>query len=227
MEQKIIYLLIGNSRWHFVKIKNKKRQFFDATYNSKFKSEISDNTIWASVGNIPRDILLNPKKELKTSNIPLIKFPENIGVDRALASYATISLFDLKNENKNFLIVDAGTVLSLTLISNEGEFLGGQLIPGIKSQFEIMKINTQNLKNTQLGKLPNELFPKQTNQAMHKGIIQSLIGSIFLASSSKNNIIVLTGGDSQIIHDELSKLNINTILKKNLILEAMINFSLT
>ena len=44
-------------------------------------------------------------------------------------------------------IVDAGTILSLNRITYQGEFIGGQLVPGLSLQLSAMAKGTQNLKN--------------------------------------------------------------------------------
>tara|TARA_Y100001970_G_C14258489_1_gene877465 strand:+ start:9832 stop:10536 length:705 start_codon:yes stop_codon:yes gene_type:complete len=216
-------LLIGNSRWHWGIYQNKEWNLNSKVINQKniHNNDLS-SILWAAVGEIPLSTNLNDKKRILTENIPIINFPKWIGVDRALAAYAAISRFTINSRSDNLLIVDAGTVMSLTLINKNGTFLGGQLIPGMKTQISAMINNTKNLNGSNLIKVPKELFPKDTISAMHKGVAQAIIGAINLASENNKNQIVLTGGDGKTIYQEISKYNQNSIYIPHLALNGLV-----
>jgi len=52
--------------------------------------------------------------------------PETFGVDRLASSVAAYELF-----KENLAVVDAGTATTITIVTKNGEILGGSIMPGI------------------------------------------------------------------------------------------------
>ena len=114
-------LLIGNSRWHWAKQKNNRWIFSHNDPNQKALKMIqSPLWRWAAVGPIPKDQLLATTNCIETKDIPLLKAPKWIGVDRALASWAAFQKAKAKDiHHKGLLIADAGTILSINKKLNQ------------------------------------------------------------------------------------------------------------
>ena len=218
-------LLIGNSRWHWA-FKKKDGWAFEHTQPKpeKIKSVEKHTFNWAAVGPIPKGVSLIKKQNISIEHIPLKKVPSWIGVDRGLAAWgAYLKAKKIQISSKYILIIDAGTVLSITRLKLTGEFAGGQLVAGLKLQIESMAKGAKNLMQPNNEDIPTEYFPFSTEAAMKQGSLQSLIGIIVQASQKTKSPIWLCGGDSYVLIDELKKYHIETHFCPNLVLEGMID----
>ena len=145
MVSDINFLLVGNSRLHWAKYSKNQSKFFHTKKEQKVPENIDlDQLIWASVGKLP-NFLLKKENEIKTQDIQLSNLPDNFGVDRALACIAALK--NIKNPfEKDLLIADFGTILSITKLNSYGCIIGGQLLPGFLTQLKSMEQNTKNLE---------------------------------------------------------------------------------
>tara|TARA_B100000700_G_C14852477_1_gene764623 strand:- start:66 stop:752 length:687 start_codon:yes stop_codon:yes gene_type:complete len=225
MEVENCCLLIGNSRWHWAfQLKNEWRYIHTSPNEQKlFKIDLS-LIKWASVGEIPSEIGLNHENQLKTNQLPLINWPEWIGVDRALGTLGVLSKLNKAKFNANgFLLIDAGTILSLTKVSSQGKFEGGQLVAGLGLQISTMSKGAKNLSRFNLSNEVENDFPFATQEAMQKGTLMALIGLILEAHRRTKLPIWLCGGDSLTIYKELEKHNIIVFHRPDLVLEGLVN----
>ena len=218
-------LLIGNSRWHWAQRNKTKWEFFHTQPDAqKLRNVDQKYFTWAAVGAIPKISELTRENQLKSQDIPLINSPSWLGVDRALAGWGAFKKFKILGNSKNgLLIVDAGTILSLTRITTNGEFAGGQLVPGLHLQLSAMSDRAENLNFPTIKKFPTSSFPFATDEAMLKGSLQSLLGVILEAQKEANCPIWICGGDGNIIFQKLQGEAIDISLHPNLVLEGMIN----
>lgn len=221
-------LLIGNSRWHWAFKKRNGWEFIHTSIETdeseRLKHLKTPLFAWAAVGEIPPNISLDPSLKIHLKDIPLLKCPPWLGIDRALAAWGAFqkSIQSSSMHPNGLLIADAGTVLSLTRIQANGEFLGGQLVPGLALQLQSMTKGTKNLKHPSNKNYPNEPFPISTEGAMLKGSIQSLLGTIIEAKQIAGVPLWLCGGDAPIILKNLQKRNVEVFHQPNLVLEGML-----
>ncbi len=217
----INFLLVGNSRLHWAKYFQNKYQFFHTTKDYKLPKNIYLNTlIWASVGQSPM-FLLKKDNEIKTHDIQLSNLPDYFGIDRALACLAALNIID-NPLKKDLLIVDCGTILSLTKITPNGSIIGGQLAPGFLTQLKSMEHFTKNLTIPKKYAMPNKDFLINTEDAILKGVLNSMIGAINYSFNPVKDILITCGGDSELITRILKAKNIKSINLPNLVLEGMI-----
>ena len=218
-------LMIGNTRWHWAcKIKNQWKYFHTSPNSIEFKNKEPSQITWAAVGAIPKTIDLNPARRLSLNDIPLLNVPANLGIDRALSAWSAFQKASyLRNNKEGLLIVDAGTILSITKITNKGEFAGGQLIAGLKLQLSSMAKGALNLEEPSINVIPEKTFQYKTEDAMIKGSINGLVGAIAKAYDETNFPIWICGGDSSIIYKELLNRSINVKYHPNLVLEGMVD----
>ncbi len=224
MKRHFSYLLIGNSRLHWALFKDNKYKFTHTWLNESIKKDFDhSNLIWASVGKNP-NFELDANKEVKTKDIDLTNLPSHFGVDRALSCFCAWKT--TKNQyNKNLLIADFGTTLSISKINHKGVLIGGELIPGFKTQLDSM------VNSTTLLKLPNEItIPKnnfliETKEAMLKGVYNSLIGVVDLLFNPQEDILIFCGGDSELFGESMKKKDCPIIIKPNLAIEGLILFT--
>ena len=110
-------------------------------------------------------------------NLQLANLPDYFGIDRALACIAALKIIENPSK-KDLLIADFGTILSITKLNSNGSILGGQLIPGFLTQLKSMEQNTKNLKIPKNFDIPIKDFLINTEEAILKGVINSLSGVI-------------------------------------------------
>ena len=220
-------LLIGNSRWHWAIHEEKKWLFVHESPDSKKLKEIGDQLCkWAAVGPIPKNVSLDSSKRINIKNIPLLKLPNWIGVDRALASWAAFKKAKNKNlHSHGILIADAGTVLSITRITTNGEFAGGQLLPGLHLQRLSMSNGAEMLRPIQCYDLPKTKFPISTEEAILRGSYQGLLGALIEAQREAKSPLWLCGGDSKILFEELRNNKVEVYHEPDLVLKAMIEMN--
>jgi len=219
------YLMIGNTRWHWASKIEENWKYFHTTPNPiEFKDINYSELSWASVGPIPENLKLCPSKKIILENVPLINLPSNLGIDRALASWSAYQKqSSLKSKEQDLIVIDAGTIMSVTKITKKGEFAGGQLISGLRLQLSSMANGSLNLNNPTIETIPIETFQHETKNAMIRGAINGLLGLIIQTFEETKLPIWLCGGDAPIILNELNNSNINIKHFPNLVLEGMID----
>ena len=215
------YLLIGNSRLHWALRKDNSYEFFHTLFDQRFPENINfKKLIWASVGQHPTSKLLK-ENEISNNNFTLKNIPDHIGIDRALACFAAHKI--IKNKyKKNILIVDLGTTVSITKIDNQGNLIGGQLLPGFTTQLKSMDENTRNLICPKNIFIPSNNFETTTVKAMLRGVYNSIFGAIKLSFNPKQDVLIICGGDAKFIGEIIRKKIQNIIIEPNLVLYGMI-----
>ena len=221
MVSDINFLLVGNSRLHWAKYSKDQSKFFHTNKEQKVPKNIDlDQLIWASVGKLP-NFLLKKENEIKTKDIKLSNLPDYFGIDRSLACLAALKI--IKNPlKKDLLIADFGTILSITKLNSNGIIIGGQLIPGFLTQLKSMEQNTKNLKVPKKYKVPTKDFLINTEEAILKGVINSLTGVIKNSFNPEKDILITCGGDSQFLTKSLETSKTNIFIAPNLVMEGMI-----
>jgi len=217
----INFLLIGNSRLHWAKYSENQSKFFHTKKEQKVPENIDlDQLIWASVGKLP-NFLLEKDNEIKTKDIRLSNLPDYFGVDRALACLAALNII-ANPLKKDLLIADFGTILSITKLNSNGSIIGGQLIPGLLTQLKSMEQNTKNLKVPKKYDIPTKDFLMNTEEAILKGVINSLTEVINSLFNPSKDILITCGGDSEYLTKSLKTQKENIINAPNLVMEGMI-----
>ncbi|MCL2742827.1 MAG: type III pantothenate kinase [Planctomycetaceae bacterium] len=167
---------------------------------------------------------LRPKDRfihLSYKDIPIVidvKNPEEVGLDRLLAVYAA-SLWRKEHEERfaegtPVLVADAGTALTVDVLTVEGHFGGGIIFPGLNALAEALagisprlpKIDCQSLSD-----LYYLLFPaRDTYDACAAGLILGAMGVIrqCYEFSGGNIPILITGGDGNTIYSGITYVDI-------------------
>lgn len=121
---------------------------------------------------------------------------------------------------RNAVIVDFGTALTFTTISEDGEILGVAIAPGLKTAVKALFSNTAQLPEVPLY-LPESAIGKNTTHAIQAGILlgyESLVRGMITRIRRELDgdcIAVATGGLSSIIdtlHGEFVEVNRNLTL---------------
>ncbi|MFY0644863.1 MAG: type III pantothenate kinase [Bacteroidia bacterium] len=99
--------------------------------------------------------------------------PETLGTDRIASAIGTYHAYP----NKNSLIIDLGTCLTIDLIDSKGVFRGGLISPGVQMRFRAMNEFTAALPLVEFNN--NVTFPgKTTEESMQVGVYQSIVYEI-------------------------------------------------
>ena len=95
--------------------------------------------------------------------------PETLGQDRLAAAVGAKSLCP----NENLLIIDVGSAITYDFVSAEGEYMGGNIAPGLKMRFTVLQRMATKLPLVEADE--NELIPlfgKNTRDAIAAGVIR-------------------------------------------------------
>ena len=222
MVKDINFLLVGNSRLHWAERFEDGYRFFHTKKNSKFTKNINlNNLIWASVGKLP-GLFLKQENEIKTQDIKLKNLPDHFGVDRALCCVEALKIINNPSQ-KDILIADCGTTLTLTKLSAKGSIIGGQITPGFLTQLKSMEKYTKNLRTPKEYKIPIQDFVIKTEESMLKGVYNSLIGAINLSFDTAKDILIFCGGDSELIGRKFQEKDEEIVIAPDLVMQGMIS----
>ncbi len=143
--------------------------------------------------------------------------PAQLGVDRWLAMVATWQRF-----KTGFIIIDAGSALTLDIVDNSGEHLGGHIIPGLSMQKQALFAGTDNICITREFNPITYLPGTSTEAAVLHGCLTNLVSYIeamVLQSSTVESLpLIITGGDGLRLSQSLS---IQHELLPHLVLEGL------
>lgn len=131
--------------------------------------------------------------------------PKEVGADRIVNAVAAFEKY-----GGPLIIVDFGTANTFCYVSEEGEYLGGAITPGIKISAEALFLRTAKLPKVELLK-PEKVVAKNTVNSIQSGLVYGYIGMvdhIIEKMIDEMNVdvnkikVVATGGFSSLIASE-------------------------
>lgn len=134
-----------------------------------------------------------PKLPIKTNR------PQEMGTDLMCNVMAAFT-----RQQTAVIIVDFGTALTFTIVNNQGEVMGVNIVPGIKTAIKSLFSNTSKLPEVAL-KVPDSAIGKNTIHAIQAGIFygyKSLIKGMIETISTEAQLdfrIIATGGLSAVL----------------------------
>ena len=203
------WLLIGNSRWHWAEAGDQGLRLWDQLppLQGAVAEPVPELMAWAAVGPLPSACSLPPDRRLTIEAVPLAGAPAWLGIDRALAGWQAWCEVEAP-----VLVVDAGTVLSLTRVNDRGSFLGGRLQAGVALQLRAMAAGTATLPKVPDPGAPGSgddgvvsvPWPSDTMAAMQEGVKRGLAAAILqatreAAAAEAGLTMVITGGDASLL----------------------------
>ncbi len=135
--------------------------------------------------------------------------PNKAGIDRLLNAVAANCLRD---PSEAALIVDSGTATTVDAVSQDGEFLGGAILPGFELCARALHHYTALLPLIPLDKLPAGPAAVGTNTraAMQSGLYWGQVGAVkeLLEQSGRlykfeNPLVLITGGGGSLLIPEI------------------------
>ena len=148
--------------------------------------------------------------------------PRTMGVDRWVAMIGAWTEFGAA-----CLVVDAGTAVTIDAIDDDGQHLGGQILPGIDLMAKALAKDTSDIpqvKRQKAGAFEGlDQFTGSTAAAVGSGALAAVTGAVergikTLRSNAYDPQVVLTGGDASRI---LQALDEDLLHRPNLVLEGL------
>jgi type III pantothenate kinase len=150
--------------------------------------------------------------------------PDKVGMDRLIASWEAWNFIntDRNHDKSSFQVIDnqtaidnhpvitvqAGTAVTVDLVTADGEFRGGAIMPGLGLSLQLLAAGTEQLPwiaNGAVSGLP-ALPGKNTSQAIAAGVHASLAGgATFLINRYRQEFqrmdipVIVTGGDANLL----------------------------
>ena len=142
--------------------------------------------------------------------------PTKLGADRWAA---LIAAHHAQRGHK--LVVNAGTALTVDALLDDGQFLGGLIVPGPMLMRRALSEGTAGLKGTE-GRF--DAFPVRTPDAIVSGSIQACVGAIdrmaaaMAGGECPPKRVILSGGAAEEIAPHLS---LPHVVNENLVLDGL------
>ncbi len=137
--------------------------------------------------------------------------PKEVGSDRIMNALAAVHLY-----GGPAVVVDFGTSTNFDAISQNGEFVGGALAPGIEISVDALSRRAAQLLKVELTR-PSRVIGKNTVESLQSGIIFGFAGQIEgiarrmaseLAPGDPDSVtIIATGGLAPLVIDEVAMID--------------------
>lgn len=176
-----------------------KREDVSCVAISSVVPELTDKLIHTSVSLFGKDpVVMGPDVYQK---LPIaVMNPYEIGSDLVCNSLAAFTFF-----KRSCIVVDFGTALTFTTLSDKGEILGVSIAPGLKTAIRSLSQNTARLYDVPL-EMPSSVLGRGTVHAIqagvlfgYEGMVKHMIGCIKKELDDPELSSVATGGLSAII----------------------------
>jgi type III pantothenate kinase len=140
---------------------------------------------------IGRDITVPIKNKYKD--------PKQVGQDRLVGAYGAMQIY-----GKPLIIVDLGTAITFDVVSAQGEYLGGAIVPGIRLSAESLFLKTALLPHIEI-QAPSHIIGRTTQESMLSGLFygygslcRGFIDLISRQLKTKPRV-VMTGGHTHLM----------------------------
>ncbi|MCX7793372.1 MAG: type III pantothenate kinase [Thermodesulfovibrionales bacterium] len=133
--------------------------------------------------------------------------PEKTGTDRIAEAAAAYDEFKAP-----LVVADLGTATTLTVIGEEGLYMGGAILPGVRAMAEALGKQTAQLPEIEPS-FPAEPVGRETVSAINSGIIYGTAGAVerlreeFEKELGKSLLLITTGGNAPLIEPYLRRLD--------------------
>ncbi|MDD4565241.1 MAG: type III pantothenate kinase [Eubacteriales bacterium] len=158
-----------------------------------------------------RAIVIGPG--IKTGIIIKYDNPKQVGADRIVNAVAAYAKY-----GGPLVLVDFGTATTFCAVTENSEYLGGTIAPGIKIASDALFEKTSKLPKVELEK-PGRVICRNTIESMQSGLVYGHMGMVdFIvkkmkkelkeySSTGKEPIVVATGGLSNLINSGIDSID--------------------
>lgn len=212
---------IGNTLTKIAVFQDGKLKYFEAKSDFSVtdlkmifkKFDVSKTIITSVTGSQTRWVSwLKKNKQVlvlgSTTKLPikiLYKSKSTLGTDRIAACVGAQSIF----QNKNILVLNAGTCLTIDFVNSKNEYLGGSISPGLHMRLNAMHHFTSRLP--QIKKIESApIIGTTTLESMSSGALHGMVheinGWINLYENQFGNVhTVLSGGDGGLLAQHIKR----------------------
>jgi type III pantothenate kinase len=99
--------------------------------------------------------------------------PQEVGADRIAGAIAGAA----RRPGKNLIMVDCGTATTFDVVTFDGEYLGGAILPGIGISVEALAGRTAKLPSVEIAR-PAAALGRSTGESIQAGIYHGHVGAI-------------------------------------------------
>ncbi|OHB87384.1 MAG: hypothetical protein A3D13_01600 [Planctomycetes bacterium RIFCSPHIGHO2_02_FULL_40_12] len=151
--------------------------------------------------------LLKIGREIKLNMPILVDNPQKVGVDRLLNALAAY-----RRTKTSTIVIDFGTAITIDIVSKNGEFLGGLIMPGIRTSAYALNKQTALLPEVVI-KRTKTIIGKNTEDAIKAGIYFGTVGSIIYIIREIRKVYgdlqytIATGGDAKTFKKDISEID--------------------
>ena len=155
---------------------------------------------------------------LKTGLDIKIDNPKTLGADIVVDSVAAKEIYGAP-----CIVIDMGTATTITVISKNGDYVGGVIVPGVRSSLEALVSDTSQLPRVSLSS-PKRFICTNTIDCMKSGIINGQAALVdgmidrFWQELGYQTNVVATGGLSRVI---IPKCNHDITLNNDLMMVGL------
>ena len=155
---------------------------------------------------------------LKTGLDIKIDNPKTLGADIVVDSVAAKEIYGAP-----CIVIDMGTATTITVISKNGDYVGGVIVPGVRSSLEALVSDTSQLPRFSLSS-PKRFICTNTIDCMKSGIINGQAALVdgmidrFWQELGYRTNVVATGGLSRVI---IPKCNHDITLNNDLMMVGL------
>ena len=145
---------------------------------------------------------------IQNSQVPLtlqVEQPAKVGTDRILACWGALQLL---TPTSPIVVIDAGTAVTIDVVTPDREFLGGVIFPGVAASVSGLFRSTAQLPDIKLKDFPDFLIGNSTERAIQAGVFQAQVGAIrYIVERCQKQFgaqrVAVTGGGIGPIRHEL------------------------
>lgn len=147
-------------------------------------------------------LMVSPQTPLGIKN--LYKNPEEVGADRLVNAVAVHALY-----RKPAVVVDFGTATTLDCVTENGEYLGGAICPGMELAGEWLATHTAKLPRVTFQAAPVRAIGKTTKESLQSGLFWGYIALVegllqrLTCEMKGQPLVIVTGGLSPVIGPHL------------------------
>ncbi len=209
------YLDIGNTFYKMAVFRSGKWSIIAdgrINHSEEFKSKMGVITSQDQliISSVRKDILVLLKSVVLAQTFQIIgnhdipshrmdyKTPDTLGVDRFLVANAAF-----QESGKSVIVIDAGSAITIDLMNEDGIYLGGVIMPGLRIQKQSVSDSLPELPEIE-SLIPQDWPGKSSKECLEWGInggLQLAVNGFIkrYLSTYKNADLYITGGDSEII----------------------------
>ena len=142
--------------------------------------------------------------------------PRTLGVDRWLALCAAWNA-----SAGSCIVIDAGTALTIDVVEENGQHLGGYIVPGLATMQRHLWDTTEQVKVQTEAPVRTDVYGTDTKSCVANGTLRmctEFINGVLRASNVSTPTVFLTGGDAEPV---LPYLDTEALIQPYLVLDGL------